>query len=95
MVDKLLGRAKPRDIARCIPGNVKSFVRIDATTGDFYLYGNDIARGLDIYRFEGSAARSDTPGIWLGGAEARTKLAARPKVQVKAGRDALFCLIGR
>ena len=23
-------------------------------TGDFYLYGNDIARGLDVYRFSGS-----------------------------------------
>ena len=24
--------------------------------GDFYLYGNDIARGLDVYRFDGGRA---------------------------------------
>jgi hypothetical protein len=66
-----------------------------APNGDFYLYGNDIARGLDVYKFTASEAPSDTPGIWLGGAEARARLAARPKTEVKPGRDALFCVVGR
>jgi LVIVD repeat len=66
-----------------------------APNGDFYLFGNDIARGLDIYKFTASAEPSDTPGTWLGGVEARTRLATRPKVQLKAGRDALFCIVGR
>ena len=28
---------------------------IDRKTGDFYLYGNDIDRGLDIYQYDGAA----------------------------------------
>ena len=31
---------------------------IDPATGDFYLFGNDIARGLDIYHFDRRRARS-------------------------------------
>ena len=30
-------------------------------TGDFYLYGNDIARGLDVYRFSNTAAARRAP----------------------------------
>jgi hypothetical protein len=33
--------------------------------GSFYLYGNDLARGLDIYRFNAGAAPSANPGTWL------------------------------
>jgi hypothetical protein len=33
--------------------------------GSFYLYGNDQARGLDIYRFDATAERSANPGTWL------------------------------
>ena len=29
--------------------------KIDPATGDFYLYGNDINRGLDIFKFDGEA----------------------------------------
>ena len=34
-------------------------------TGVFYAYGNDIERGFDVYRFDGSKAKSDAPGTWL------------------------------
>ena len=39
--------------------------RIDPHTGDFHLYGNDIARGLDVYRFDGAAPESRQAGQWL------------------------------
>ena len=29
--------------------------QINRKTGDFYLFGNDIKRGLDIYHFDGEA----------------------------------------
>ena len=33
--------------------------------GSFYLYGNDLTRGLDVYRFSAAAAPSPNPGTWL------------------------------
>jgi hypothetical protein len=33
--------------------------------GVFYAYGNDIARGLDVYRYDGEASQSDKPGTWI------------------------------
>lgn len=53
--------------------------RIDPVTRDFHLYGNDMSRGLDVYRFDGQAEESATPGTWLG-ARAAAKL---PKAKVK------------
>ncbi|MDQ3991255.1 MAG: hypothetical protein M3245_02940 [Actinomycetota bacterium] len=38
--------------------------RIEAD-GSFYLYGNDQARGLDVYRFDGSAQVAEDGGTWL------------------------------
>jgi hypothetical protein len=35
--------------------------------GVFYAYGNDIARGLDIYRYDGEASQTDAPGTWIPG----------------------------
>ena len=65
--------------------------QIDAN-GDFYLYGNDIARGLDIYKFSASATPSATKGRWMTPAQAATSLSARP--QVGLSRDtAFFCLL--
>ena len=61
-------------------------------TGDFYLYGNDIARGLDVYRFSNARARSQRAGRWLSPTEARAALAGRPSVAVSA-ETAFFCLL--
>jgi len=59
----------------------------------FYVYGNDINRGLDIYRFDWEAEESANRGTWLTPAEALTKL-----TQVSAGAITdykLNCLLAR
>ena len=64
--------------------------RIDAATGDFYLYGNDIARGLDIYAFDGQAAKSATGGRWLTPAQALARV--KPRVKLTPS-SAFYCLL--
>jgi hypothetical protein len=49
--------------------------RIEAD-GSFYLYGNDLNRGLDIYRFNAGAAQSTDGGTWLTPAEALARARA-------------------
>jgi hypothetical protein len=65
--------------------------RIDPKTGDFYLYGNDVARGMDVYKFTAAAPRSTAPGTWLTPAQALAAAQARPNV---APATTLFCLVG-
>ncbi|MGH2654858.1 MAG: LVIVD repeat-containing protein [Actinomycetota bacterium] len=43
--------------------------RIEAD-GSFYVFGNDLNRGLDVYRFDGQAAASTSGGTWLPGTSA-------------------------
>ena len=43
--------------------------RIEAD-GSMYVYGNDLNRGLDVYRFDGSAPASSSPGRWLNAEQA-------------------------
>jgi hypothetical protein len=64
---------------------------IDARTGDFYLYANDIARGLDIWKFEGAGKKSAKPGRWMGGAEAQSYFAEN-RADLPAGYQ-LRCLL--
>ncbi len=64
---------------------------IDARTGDFYLYANDIARGLDIWKFEGAGKKSAKPGRWMGGAEAQSYF-AESRADLPAGYQ-LRCLL--
>jgi hypothetical protein len=59
--------------------------------GDFYLYANDIARGLDIWRFDGEARRSERGGRWMGGAEAQAWFAER-RAELPEGYS-LGCLL--
>jgi hypothetical protein len=40
----------------------------------FYVYGNDINRGLDVYRFDWEAEESANRGQWLTPAQALTRL---------------------
>ena len=40
--------------------------------GDFFLYGNDINRGLDIYRFEAEGEKSKNKGTWKNKEEAES-----------------------
>jgi hypothetical protein len=58
--------------------------------GSFWLYGNDMARGLDIYRYTATAEASANPGKWLSAAEANLLL---PKASLPAGYKP-FCLLG-
>ena len=45
-----------------------------AEDGSFYLFGNDMARGLDVYKFAGRAAATSTdPGTWLSPAQIAAK----------------------
>jgi hypothetical protein len=60
---------------------------IDAN-GDFYLYGNDIERGLDVYRFDRQAAASSSDGTWLTPAH----VPLRPRVRLTP-RTAFNCLL--
>ena len=58
-------------------------------SGDFYLYGNDMNRGMDIYRYDASnkAGRSTDQGTWLSGAD------AGPAVEPMAADYKPFCLL--
>ena len=46
----------------------------------FYLYGNDINRGLDVYRFDWEAEESTARGQWLSPAEALARTVQAGKV---------------
>jgi hypothetical protein len=59
--------------------------------GDFYLYANDVARGLDIWRFDGEAERPARGGRWMDGAEAQAWFAER-RAELPEGY-ALGCLL--
>jgi hypothetical protein len=66
--------------------------RIDRRTGDFYLYGNDVTRGMDVYRFEGAGQKSAKTGQWMTPAQAQAKLGARPALTATSGYR-LACLL--
>jgi hypothetical protein len=59
------------------------------SSGDFFLYSNDIERGLDVFRFDAQAPTSASPGTFMSADEYARVAATRPKV----GDDyQLFCL---
>ena len=64
-----------------------------APDGSFHLYANDIARGLDVYEFDGAATPAKQ-GTWMGAAQAAKYFAGLPKVSVTE-RNALVCLLPR
>jgi hypothetical protein len=64
--------------------------QINPTTGDFYLFGNDIARGLDVYQYRGGRNATGR-GDWLTPAEAKVALADRPTPGVSG--TTYFCLL--
>jgi LVIVD repeat len=62
--------------------------------GDFYLYGNDQRRGLDVYRFEAEDQKSSKKGKFMNAREAAVALSGR-KASAAALRDyRMFCLVG-
>ena len=60
--------------------------------GDFYLYGNDMARGLDIFFYDAGGKQSKNRGRWMTPAEAELELASRPKVPLTP-ETAFTCLL--
>ena len=58
--------------------------------GSFYLYANDQNRGLDVFRFDGTAAPSENPGTWLSPAEALAR--ARAMGVQRDAQTGPFCL---
>lgn len=44
--------------------------------GSFYMYGNDLNRGLDVYRFSATAPQAADAGTWLSADEAAATLPA-------------------
>ncbi|MGH2751557.1 MAG: LVIVD repeat-containing protein [Actinomycetota bacterium] len=48
---------------------------IDPATGDFYLYGNDLTRGMDIYHFDAGKEESEATGTFMSPADAELYLA--------------------
>ncbi len=70
--------------------------RIDPATGDFHMYGNDVARGFDVYRFDADAAQSESEGRWMSPAQARSFLLGRRAALPAGGaQTAFFCLLPR
>jgi hypothetical protein len=59
-----------------------------ASDGSFYLYGNDLNRGLDVYRFDPKAAPSDGLSTWLGAAALPTVAAPAMSADYRP-----FCLL--
>src|SRR5918997_166185 len=58
----------------------------------FHLYANDIARGPDVYEFDGAASTSARSGTWMGAKQAAAYFAGLPKVRVTKD-NALVCML--
>jgi len=62
--------------------------RIDPD-GSFHLYGNDMTRGLDVYRFDPTAEPADGLSTWLGAADLPSLAPASMPADYRP-----FCLLG-
>jgi len=60
-----------------------------APDGSFHLYGNDLNRGLDVYRFDPAAPTGDGLDAWVGS----TELSSLPAASLPADYRP-FCLLG-
>jgi hypothetical protein len=71
--------------------------KIHPVTGDMYLYANDVARGLDIFKYEGDGIpkghqrqqAESSGGSWMSPAEAALAL---PRLDADSGYEP-FCLL--
>ncbi|MGH2663387.1 MAG: LVIVD repeat-containing protein [Actinomycetota bacterium] len=59
--------------------------------GSFYMYGNDLARGLDVYRFEAGETAARETGTWMSPAQALSLAQARG-VTSTSGATGPYCL---
>ncbi|MDQ3405026.1 MAG: hypothetical protein M3548_16825 [Actinomycetota bacterium] len=60
--------------------------------GDFFLYGNDINRGLDIYKFSADRKKSPNKGQWKSPKQAEADALATPRLALTED-TAPFCLL--
>ena len=60
--------------------------------GSFHLFANDMARGLDVYRFERDAAAAQKSGTWMGAEQAAAYFAGLPRARVTRS-NALVCML--
>ena len=58
--------------------------------GSFYMYGNDLNRGLDVYRFDAGAAPASDGGTWLSARQAAAQLPAASASGVTTGPYCLY-----
>jgi hypothetical protein len=58
--------------------------------GSFYLYGNDLNRGLDVYRFDAGAPVSSGGGTWLSAQEAAGMVATADPTDASFGPSCLW-----
>ena len=63
--------------------------------GDFYLYGNDQVRGLDVYRFESNRPESSRRGKFMNAREASIALAPRKASPATLREYRMFCLLNK
>jgi hypothetical protein len=66
-----------------------------AEDGSFYLFGNDMNRGMDIYRFDADAAPSENEGRWMDPTEAALALSALPRPDLSDPSLTMSCLLER
>jgi hypothetical protein len=66
---------------------------INKATGDFFLFSNDIKRGLDVFKFEGAGPRSQLQGRWMSPAQAKAYFAGLPRLAPTRANGALVCLL--
>jgi hypothetical protein len=58
--------------------------------GSFYLYGNDLRRGMDVYRFSASAAPAADGGTWLSAGQAAAQVPAASALGAATGPYCLY-----
>ncbi len=59
--------------------------------GSFYMYGNDLVRGLDVYRYEAGETAASEAGTWMSPAQALSLAQARG-VTSTSGATGPYCL---
>jgi hypothetical protein len=67
--------------------------RIDPRTGDFFLFSNDIERGMDIFKFTGAAKQSEKAGRFMAPAQAAAFLKGQRVLAPTRENGALLCLL--
>lgn len=60
--------------------------------GSFHMFGNDIARGFDVYRFTGAQDSSVPAGTMMTPTQAAVRLGALKRPKLSAANP-LFCML--